>query len=488
LDYLKWLGVGALWLTPIYPSPMLDMGYDVSDYLDVNPRFGTLGDFDELIRESHRRDIHIVLDFVPNHTSDQHPWFQASRSSRTDLRRDWYLWREPAPDGGPPNNWTNQYEQSDWTFDPESGQYYMHSFMPEQPDLNWANPELRLAMTEVLRFWMDRGVDGFRIDAMVHLYKDPLFRDNPAAEGWSADQWPAWEMLPAFTQDCGGLQEIVAEICKAVHEYPGKILIGENHLPPERLALYYASGVSHPANSQLLELDWDPLTIQRMVARYEGFLTHRFWPNWILGSHDNERVAGHLGQERAQVAAMLQLTLRGTPIMYYGEEIGMHNVEIPDDLARDQLALRLPGKGRGRDAQRTPMQWSAGPNAGFTSGEPWLPVADDYHKFNVETEKDDPGGMLNLYQRLLTARAENEALRFGHYVPDYADEGVLAYVRETSGQRLLVALNFTDHAVTFQPKAGVGRVVVSTYPKPTEPYDREVVLGPNEGQVTALRR
>jgi alpha-glucosidase len=486
LDYLKWLGVSSLWLTPFFASPMLDMGYDISDYLEVNPRMGTLADFDELITEAHHRDLHVLLDFVPNHTSDQHPWFQASRSSRTDLRRDWYLWRDPAPGGGPPNNWTNQYEQSDWTFDAGSGQYYMHSFTPEQPDLNWANPELRLAMYEVLEFWLDRGVDGFRIDAMVHLFKDPLLRDNPATEDSSADEWPAWSMLPAFTQDCGGLLEIVQQICQVVREYPGRILIGENHLPPERLPLYYSSGLTHPANSQLLELDWDPLKIQRMVARYEGFLTPHYWPNWILGSHDNARIAGSLGQERAQVAAMLQLTLRGTPIVYYGEELGMHNVEIPDELARDQLALRLPGKGRGRDTQRTPMQWTSGPNAGFTAGEPWLPVANDYEQFNVEVERSDAGSMLNLYKRLLRLRAENEAIRFGHYLPDYADERVLSFVRATNRQRMLVALNFTDQPVEFQPKAGVGWVVASTHLEPAERHKARVTLRPNEGHVIAL--
>jgi alpha-glucosidase len=486
LDYLKWLGVSSIWLSPIYSSPLLDLGYDVSDYLDVNPRFGTLAEFDELISEAHHRDIHVLLDFVPNHTSDQHPWFQASRSSRSDLRRDWYLWRDPAPGGGPPNNWTNQYDQSDWAFDAATGQYYMHSFMPEQPDLNWQNPELRLAMSEVLQFWLDRGVDGFRIDAMVHLYKDPLFRDNPAAEGSSVETWPQWEMLPAFTQDCGGLQEIVQHICQVVREYPGRILIGENHLPPERLPLYYCSGLSHPANSQLLELDWDPLKIQRMVARYEGFLAPHYWPNWILGSHDNQRIAGHLGPERARAVAMLHLTLRGTPIMYYGEEIGMHNVEIPQGRARDQLALRLRGKERGRDAQRTPMQWSTMPNAGFTTGEPWLPVAGDFPQRNVEVEKADPRSLLHLYKRLLTLRAENEAIRFGHYTPDYADQRVLSYVRGTNRERLLIALNFSDQAVTFRPKSGAGRILVSTCADSPVNLDDAVSLRPHEGQVIAL--
>ena len=487
LDYLQWLGVNAIWLSPIYPSPMLDLGYDVADYLDIDPRLGTLAEFDELVTEAHRRDLHVLLDFVPNHTSDQHPWFQSSRSSRDDLRRDWYLWRDPAPGGGPPNNWTNQYEQSDWTWDEATGQFYMHSFMPEQPDLNWWNPEVRAAMGEVLRFWLDRGVDGFRIEAMVHLYKDPRLRDNPAAEGSHADEWPAWDMVPVFTQDLGGLQQIIHELCQVVREYPGRILIGENHLPPERLSMYYCAGLTHPANSQLLELDWDPLNIQRMIARYEGFLTADHWPNWMLGSHDNMRVGGHLGPERARVAAMLQLTLRGTAIMYYGEELGKHNVDIPPERERDQLALRLPGKGRGRDGQRTPMPWSPARHAGFTSGEPWLPLADDYETGNVESQRAEPTSMLNLYQRLLAIKADSKALRFGHYTPDFADERVLTYVRETADERVRIALNFTNKLVEITPKAGAGRVLLSTHADLKASDDgKSITLHPFEGQIHSL--
>jgi alpha-glucosidase len=487
LDYLKWLGVHAIWLSPIHPSPMLDLGYDVADYRDINPPFGTLADFDELMSEAHRRNLHVLMDFVPNHTSDQHPWFKSSRSSRTDLRRDWYLWRDPAPGGGPPNNWTNQYEQSDWTWDAATGQYYMHSFMPEQPDLNWWNPEVRAAMWDVLRFWLDRGVDGFRIDAMVHLYKDPRLRDNPVADDSSADLWPAWNMLPAFSQDVGGLQDILRELCAVVREYPGRILIGENHLPPERLPLYYCAGLSHPANSQLLELDWDPLKIQRMIAYYEGILSADQWPNWILGSHDNTRIAGHLGPERARVAAMLHLTLRGTPIMYYGEELGMHNIDIPPERERDQLALRLPGKGRGRDPQRTPMQWSEAPNAGFTTGESWLPIADDFQQINVETQQADASSMLNLYQRLLAKRAESKALRLGYYTPDFADGRVLSYVRETKDERLLIALNFTAEPVEFQPKAGAGRIILSSYAvAPVDQRNGRIALRAYEGQIISV--
>jgi alpha-glucosidase len=482
LDYLQWLGASALWLSPIYSSPLLDMGYDVSNYTDVNPRFGTLADFDRLLEEAHRRDLHIVLDFVPNHTSDRHPWFQSSKSSRNDPRRDWYIWRNSAPGGGPPNNWNNQYEQSDWTWDEATGQYYMHSFMPEQPDLNWANGELRAAMGHVLRFWLDRGVDGFRIDAMVHLYKDPLFRDNPPTEDSELSQWPDCELLPAFSQDVGGLQEIVREICGVVREYPGTILIGENHLPPERLPMYYCSGLTHPANSQLLDLKWDALQVRRMIDRYEGFLTPKYWPNWILGSHDNERVASALGLQRARVAAMMQLTLRGTPIMYYGEEIGMHNVDIPDEEMRDQLARRLPGKRRGRDYQRTPMQWSSKANAGFTTGEPWLPVAADYEAINVDRQRDEPRSMLNLYRKLLMLRISYAALRTGRYLPGILDERALVYVREGEGERILVVLNFTGSSMRIRPRVGGGRLLASSYlDQSAQKIGPELTLRANEG-------
>jgi alpha-glucosidase len=487
LVYLQWLGVSALWLSPIYPSPLLDMGYDVSDYTDVNPRFGTLADIDQLLAEAHRRDIRILLDFVPNHTSHEHPWFKQSKSSRTNAKRDWYLWRDPSPDGGPPNNWTNQYEQSDWTFDEATGQYYMHSFMPEQPDLNWANRELRASIWDAMRFWLERGVDGFRIDAMVHLYKDPLLRDNPPAEDSSPDKWPAWNMLPAYSQDLGGLQEIVREFCRVVGDYSGRILIGENHLPPERLPLYYCSGLTHPSNSQLLELKWDALHVRRMIDRYEGFLTADQWPNWVLGSHDNQRVVSNLGPERARLAAILQLTLRGTPIMYYGEEIGMHNVDIPPEQQRDQLALRMPGKGRGRDNQRTPMQWSGEPQAGFTTGTPWLPVAPDFAAMNVQRQRDDPGSMLQLYRRLLSLRREHEALSLGRYVPDVLDERALTYVRTTDAERVLVALNFMDGEIEISPRAAQGDLLLSSH------VDREahstgprVRLRANEGVVIQL--
>jgi alpha-glucosidase len=478
LDYLQWLGVSALWLSPIYPSPLLDMGYDVADYTDVNPRFGTLADFDRLLEEAHRRDIRILLDFVPNHTSHEHPWFQESKRSRDNPRRDWYLWRDPAPDGGPPNNWTNQFEQSDWTLDEATSQYYMHSFMPEQPDLNWWNPEVRAAMFDVLRFWLKRGVDGFRIDAMVHLYKDPLLRDNPPAEDSSPEQWPAWNMLPAFSQDVGGLQEIVRELCRVVGEFPGRILIGENHLPPERLPLYYCSGLTHPSNSQLLDLEWDAIHVRRMIDRYEGFLTADQWPNWILGSHDNQRVAGNLGLERTRVAALMQLTLRGTPIMYYGEEIGMHNAAIPPELERDQLALRMPGRGRGRDFQRTPMQWSSEANAGFTRGKPWLPVADDYVHTNVERQRDDAPSMLNLYRRLLALRKQYKALQVGRYIPDVLDKRALVYVRQAGAERMLVMLNFTDKPIEITPRAAGGRLLISSH------LDRE---GGRVGSTLSLR-
>jgi alpha-glucosidase len=487
LDYLKWLGVSAIWLTPIYPSPLLDLGYDVADYKNVNPRFGTLADFDDLLAEAHRRDLHIVLDFVPNHTSDQHPWFQESRASRDNARRDWYLWRDPGPAGRPPNNWNNQYEESDWTFDEATGQFYMHSFNGKQPDLNWQSPHVRAAIWDAMRFWLDRGVDGFRIDALVHLYKDPQLRDNPPEPGADIRDWPACGLLPAFTQDCGGLQEIVREMCHVVCEYPGRILIGENHLPPQRLALYYCSGVTHPVNSSLLDLKWDAANIRRLIDRYEGFLASDHWPNWVLGSHDNARIAGSLGPERARVAAMMQLTLRGTPILYYGEEIGMHNVDISPVRERDPLARRLPGKGKGRDRQRTPMQWTSEPHAGFTSGEPWLPVAADFATLNVQTQRDDPRSMLNLYRRLLALRATHEALHVGRYTPDHIDDRALMFVRETQRERMLIALNFTAKPLELARQVAGGRIVLSTQlDREDEPMRGPVTLRANEGLIVSL--
>jgi alpha-glucosidase len=469
LPYLADLGVSAVWLTPFYRTNFFDFGYDVVNHFDVDPRFGSMSDFDRMLATAHDLGLRVILDFVPNHTSASHPWFTNSRSSRGSAKRDWYLWRDPGPDGEGPNNWTTQYKQSAWTWDEPTGQYYLHSFHPCQPDLNWANPEVREAMWSVLRFWMNRGTDGFRVDALVHLVKDPLYRDNPAAPGKSVDEWPAWPMTPAFTQDQSGLKPIVQEMCRVVREYPNRILIGENHLPIERLPSYCAAGMSHPVNSQLLDAAWDAAAIRRAVDRYEGMLPADCWPNWVLGSHDNPRIASRWGEAAARTAAMLQLTLRGTPIIYYGEELGLQNVPITFQQARDPLSCLVPGNPEGRDVQRTPMPWTTGEHAGFSTSTPWLPLSSRHGSQNVAAQDADPNSYLNLYRNLLRLRAAEPALRLGDYRPLYQDHQAFIFLRQDAENCLFVLINCDKKpweipsGLTSKSRLTAGELILSTH-------------------------
>ena len=332
LDYLQWLGVDAIWISPIYPSPMADFGYDISNYTDIDPIFGDLNDFDALLADAHGRGLKVLLDYVPNHTSNQHPWFLDSRSSRDSAKREWYVWRDPQPDGGPPNNWLSNFGGGAWEWDERTGQYYYHAFLREQPDLNWRNPEVQTAMIDVLRFWLDRGVDGFRVDVMHHLVKDTQFRDNPPNPDWRPGMSPYRELLTTYTADLPEVQDIVAKLRSVVEEYDDRMLVGEIYLPVERLMAYYGAsgkGAHLPFNFQLIQLPWNAREIAAAVERYEALLPPDAWPNWVLGNHDKSRVATRVGRAQARVAAMLLLTLRGTPTMYYGDEIGMHDVSIP---------------------------------------------------------------------------------------------------------------------------------------------------------------
>lgn len=445
LDHIEWLGVDAVWVSPIYPSPMADFGYDVSDYTGIHPLFGTMDDFDRLLEETHRRGLKLILDLVPNHSSEEHPWFLESRSSRESPRRDWYLWRDPAPDGGPPNNWLSVFGGSAWEYDPATGQYYYHAFLKEQPDLNWRNPEVQSAMLDVMRFWLDRGVDGFRVDVMWHMIKDDQFRDNPPNPDYDPlEQGEFRSLVPAFSTDQQEVHDIVAMMRRLTDRYSDRVLIGEIYLPLDRLVAYYGEdggGAHLPFNFQLILLPWDAPMIFATVSEYEGALPPDGWPNWVLGNHDKSRIASRVGGEQARVAAMLLLTLRGTPTLYYGDEIGMTDVAIPPELVQDPHEMNEPGKGLGRDPERTPMQWDATENAGFTRGTPWLPLPVDYGERNVAAQRDDPDSMLSLHRRLLELRRREPALSVGGYAPVVATEQIMAYLREHDGRTLLVALN-----------------------------------------------
>ncbi|SIR19808.1 alpha-glucosidase [Paracoccus thiocyanatus] len=444
LDHLLWLGVDAIWISPFYPSPMADFGYDVSDYCDVDPIFGTLADFDALVADAHGKGLRIILDFVPNHTSDQHPWFQQSRRAPSDPRRDWYIWRDPGPDGGPPNNWISNFGGSAWTWDETAGQYYYHAFLAQQPDLNWRNPQVRQAMLDAMRFWLDRGVDGFRVDVMWHLIKDDLFRDDPPNPAWREGDADIRRILQLHSTDRPEVHEVVRAMRRTVDAYGDRLLIGEIYLPLERLMAYYGEdlqGAHLPFNFQLIKSAWNAPTIAGLIREYEAALPEGGWPNWVLGNHDQKRIASRVGSAQARVAAMLLLTLRGTPTLYYGDEIGMQDSEIPTDRLRDPWALNEPGLGVGRDPQRTPMQWCDAGGAGFTSGDPWLPVPQDLAGRTVAAQRDDPGSLLRLYRDLLALRRSMPALTQGSLRLLEAKGELLAYERLAQGQRLLVALN-----------------------------------------------
>ncbi len=492
LDYVEWLGVDAVWLSPIYPSPMADFGYDISDYTAVAPLFGTLDDFDRLLEDVHRRGLRLIMDFVPNHTSDRHAWFEESRSSRDSPKRDWYIWRDPAPDGGPPTNWLANFGGSAWALDEKTGQYYYHAFLPEQPDLNWRNPDVRRAMYDVLRFWLDRGVDGFRVDVVWHLIKDDLFRDNPPNLGYSEEQPPYHRFLPIYTTDRPEVHEVIAEMRSVLDEYDERVLIGEIYLPVERLVAYYGadlSGTHLPFNFQLIDAPWTAEEVARVVEEYEDALPEGGWPNWVLGNHDKHRLAARIGAEQLRVAAVLLLTLRGTPTIYYGEEIGMTDVPIPHKLVQDPLEKNLPGLGLGRDPCRTPMQWDASPNAGFTRGTPWLPLAEDYAECNVERQRQDDRSLLALYRKLMELRRNEPALVAGRYEGGAVHGHVFHYWRAHAGRRVLVCLNFgsTPEALDLGEGRAGGRVILSTHPgRDGARVDGRVELRGNEALVIGI--
>ncbi|WP_375429098.1 alpha-amylase family glycosyl hydrolase [uncultured Sphingomonas sp.] len=456
LDHIADLGVDAIWLSPIFPSPMADFGYDVADYTDVDPLFGSLADLDALIAAAHVRGLKLLLDFVPNHSSDRHPWFVDSRSSRDAAKRDWYIWRDPAPDGGPPNNWTSDFGGSSWEHDPATGQYHHHAFLKEQPDLNWRNPKVRLAMLDIMRFWLDRGVDGFRIDVLWHILKAPDFPDNPSNPDYRPDMGEKFAVLQRHSTDQPGIHAIIAEMRALADGYDGgdeRVLIGEVCLPLPRMTAYYGErgtgglgGIHLPFNFELVESAWDARAIARFIDRYEAALPSGGWPNWVLGSHDAPRVAGRLGERQARVAAMLLLTLRGTPTLYQGDEIGIGHVDIPPDRLRDPRELREPGLGLGRDPARTPMAWDASSSGGFSTGDPWLPLHADWPTRNVATQSADPASMLTLHRRLLRLRRAHPALAAGAYAGVEAEGDLLAYRRIGEGEEWLVLLNLGEQS------------------------------------------
>lgn len=493
LDYLQWLGADVLWLSPFYPSPLVESGYDVSDFTGVHPLFGTLEIFDRLLAAAHQRGMRIIIDFVPNHTSDQHPWFVESRSNRQNPRRDWYVWADPAPDGGPPNNWVSVFGGSSWTLDPATNQYYYHSFMAEQPDLNWHNPAVHGAVFDAMRFWLERGVDGFRMDAIWHLFQDHQLRDNPANpdyHGRTADDPPDAQVIPRFTRDRPEMHTLLAEMRRLVDGYPDRLLAGELYLPVERLVTYYgleAPELQLPFNLLLGQTPWTVSDIARFVNDYMTALPQGAWPSWTIGTHDYARVVTRIGPAQARVAALLLLTLPGTPTIFYGDEIGMANVQLPPDQIEDPQHTAWPG--HGRDPARTPMQWEDSPGAGFTTGKPWKQIGANLATVNVATQRDDPYSLLSLYRRLIALRRQEAVLVGGAYLAVSQEEPIFAYRRSGGQRQFIVVLNMgaRPHSFTGIDEGHFGRIVLSSYlDRDGEPVEGELRLRSDEGVVLEL--
>jgi alpha-glucosidase len=439
LDYLADLEVEAIWLSPFYPSPMADFGYDVADYCDVDPVFGTLRDFDRLVEQAHARGIRVVVDFVPNHTSDAHPWFVDSRASRESRKRDWYVWRDGRAPGLPPNDWRSAFAAVGraWTFDDASGQWYLHSFLPRQPDLDWENPDVEAAMHDVLRFWCDRGVDGFRIDVVHKLAKDPLLRDPLPGEPVT---WEDWQPT---------IHERLRRLRAVVDEYPERMLVGEVYLLDlERILAYVNTGdelhLAH--NFVFLHLPWEASAFRSAIDGFEALSSESAWPAWFLANHDHARVASRFGAGQSRAVLLMLYALRGTPFVYQGEELGLPDAEIPPDRVVDV---------DGRDPERAPIPWrapsEAGPGAGFTTGEPWLPITAAAEELNAERQAGDPRSTLALARRLARLRATEPALQSGEQRSLDAGDDLLAWLRIGDGDEELVAIvNFADEQRAFR--------------------------------------
>jgi alpha-glucosidase len=492
LPYLVELGVDAIWLSPIFTSPMADFGYDIADYAAVDPLFGSLADLDSLIDATHRHQLKLILDLVPNHTSDQHPWFMESKTSRNNPKRDWYIWRDPAADGAAPNNWLSEFGGSAWEYDRKTEQYFYHTFLAAQPDLNWRNPAVCNAMHDVMRFWLRRGVDGFRVDAVWYLIKDDEFRDNPLNHAYRPGGLPRDALIPLYTADLPEVHGTISGMRRVLDEFPNRVLLGEIYLPIERLVAYYGrdlDGVHFPYNFALLTANWDARTIAKLIEEYEAALPSGGWPNWVLGNHDRPRLATRIGPDQARVAAMLLMTLRGTPTLYYGDEIGMHQVAIPQDQVRDPFEKNVPGIGIGRDGCRTPMQWDATKFGGFSAVEPWLPLADNFREENVDNSRNDKGSLYWLYRRLINLRRTYVVLREGAYKPVVASGDLLLFFRELRDDRVLIALNMGSQpiAASFDEERLSGSVLVSSFAdRDGEEVSASIDLRGNEGLVVRV--
>jgi alpha-glucosidase len=450
LEYLRWLGVDAIWIAPMFPSPHVDWGYDVSDYYNVDPDYGTLQNMDELLAKAKQQDIRVLLDFVLTYTSDQNKWFQEAKSSRSNPKRNWYIWRDGAGSGQPPNNWTSLFGGSAWKFDPASDQWYYHYFYPPQPNLNWRNPEVEKNLFDVTRWWYKRGVAGFRLDAVDVMYVDSQFRDNPVV-GTDKNAFGDPVEREIYDKNQPELHGVLRRLRKVADEN-NAVLIGETWTSDiDQLRKYYGEHndeVNMPMDFMFTTINkLSPADFRKQIQWVDG---SGGWPVYVLSNHDIRRVYDRYGdgQHNDQIAklmASLYLTLRGTPVMYYGEEIGMENNDPkrPEDV-KDSMGKAGWPKEKGRDGERTPMQWNAKANAGFSAVAPWLPVGERYKSYNVDSEKKDPKSILNYYRQLLSLRHTKAALLEGKYIAlNEDDPNVLAYARSYQAETVLVVLNMS---------------------------------------------
>jgi alpha-glucosidase len=464
LDYLKDLGVDAIWITPMYPSPQVDFGYDIADYESFDPQYGNMADFDRLMGEAKKRNIRIIMDYVANHTSDQNAWFLESRSSRTNPKRDWYIWRDGKGPGKPPNNWQSWFGHSAWTYDQKTGQWYYHYFYVQQPDLNWRNPEVRKAMYDVLRFWLDRGAAGFRMDAVSRLFEDPNLHDDPILPGKNAFGDPNIKHL--YTDDLPEVHDVLREMRSVVDSYAGNpVLISEADEPTiDDLDKMYGPNndeVQLPMDFKVADLNKLSAPGFRELLDEIEFNPLKGQPYFFFNNHDQARTWDRYGDgvhndQIAKLMATLLLTTHCTPQMYYGEEIGMRTT-VPTRIedVKDPVGRTGWPKDKGRDGERTPMQWDTSTNAGFsTAAKTWLPVPPSASQYNVTAEQSDPDSIFNFYKHVIALRRDLPALHDGSYVAVNRDDlNVLAYLRTTSNgsDPVLIALNMSnqEHTVNF---------------------------------------
>jgi alpha-glucosidase len=489
LDYLRWLGVDGIWLSPFYASPLRELGYDVTNHCDVEPRFGSLEVFDRLVSEAHRRDLRLILDWVGNHTSSDHEWFRESRSSRDSAKRDWYIWEDPRPDGSPPNNWVSVFGGSAWEWDEATGQHYLHTFLKSQPDLNWRNSDVAAAMHATLHFWLDRGADGFRLDAPSLMLKDEELRDNPPNPRYKPGDLPDSQQLPHHTRNQPGMHFLIANLRAVVDaRAPESVLLGEFYLPIDELVTFYGRErpeLHLPVNLTLTYTDWNAGAVKKVLAEYQKAVPEGAWPTTSIGTHDQPRIAMRTQGAQPRVAAMLLFTQRGTPTIYYGDEVGMRGVPIPGESARDPQGRRT---GRNRDPERTPMQWSAELHAGFSSVEPWLPIANDFRTASVDAQSRDPKSLLSLCRRLIELRKREPLLVEGGQELIEREPPIVAYRRTSGGRTFYVLLNLGHEPRRCEVEAGrSGRVLLSTFlDRDGERAGDAIELRGDEGAIVAL--